>query len=195
MVGLVMPIAIVISLHSYELLMLWTRNADIAGEAAPIASILVLGTAMNGIMNLPFAIQLASGWMRMALSLVVALIVIIVPLSIVLTAQLGGIGCAIAWFMLNALYLLAGSHATHRQLPAELVQMWFFRNVLPGVLAASVVVVAFRLIYSGRAGAVQEVMMICIVTALAVLAACFAGAESRRWILARLANIQVTKNA
>ena len=193
MVGLVIPIAIIVSLFSHEILLLWTRNPALAAEAAPIASILVLGTALNGIMNLPFAIQIASGWIRMALSLVIGLIVVFVPTSIALTMYMGGIGCAMAWFLLNALYFIIGSYVTHRQFRAESVQGWFSRNVLPGVVAAVAVALPIRVFYPEQAGPVSELMIIGIATALAILAACFSGAESRRWILARAANMAAAK--
>lgn len=195
MVGLVIPISIIVSLFSHEILLLWTRNPALAAEAAPIASILVLGTALNGIMNLPFAIQLASGWMRMSLSLVIGLIVVFVPTSIALTMHLGGIGCAVAWFLLNALYFVIGSYVTHRQIQAELVQGWFSRNVLPGVVAAVAVALPIKVFYPEQVTPVSELMIVGIATALAILSACFAGAESRRWILARVASIHTAKSS
>lgn len=188
MVGLVLPVAIVVSLFSHEILLLWTRNPDLAGQAAPIASILVFGTALNGLMNLPFAIQLASGWMRMALTLVAGLIVVFVPTSITLTVYLGGIGCALAWFLLNALYLLSGTYMTHSKLSVGSTQNWFARNVLPGVLAALFVAVPFRIFFPQHPGAALELLLLGSATALAAFAACFAGHDSRRWLLARVAN-------
>lgn len=188
MVGLVLPVAIVVSLFSHEILLLWTRNPDLAGQAAPIVSILVFGTAFNGLMNLSFAIQLASGWMRMALSLVAGLIVVFVPTSITLTVYFGGIGCALAWFLLNALYLLFGTYMTHSKLGLESTRNWFARNVLPGVLAALVVATPFRVFFPQQSGAMLELLILGSATVFAVIAACCAGHDSRHWLLARIAN-------
>src|SRR5258708_1550772 len=54
MLLLIIPPALVLSLFSVEVLQLWTRNAEVARNAGPIATILVLGTALNGLMLLPY---------------------------------------------------------------------------------------------------------------------------------------------
>ena len=63
---LILPVAIVIALFSYEIILLWTQNPTIARELISLVSILICGTALNGLMNLPYALQLAFGWTRLS---------------------------------------------------------------------------------------------------------------------------------
>jgi O-antigen/teichoic acid export membrane protein len=189
MVALVIPVALAISFFSYEIIKLWTQNPILASEAAPIASILVLGTALNGLMNLPFALQLASGWVRLALSIVIGLIVIFVPLSITLTFLYGGMGCAIAWLSLNMLYFVVGTKLTHQRFSPELMQGWFLRNLLPGIFAAAAVILPVKIIVVGALSTWQEALVIGTTLACAVALACIAASESRRWLFARVASL------
>jgi O-antigen/teichoic acid export membrane protein len=79
MAVMILPAAAVIALFSREILLLWTGNPEVVQNAAPIVSILVIGTALNGMMNLPFALQLAYGWTRIGLVINSAFIFTLVP--------------------------------------------------------------------------------------------------------------------
>ena len=64
---LVLPVAIIIALFSYEIIFLWTQNPITAEKTYLLVSILICGTALNGLMHLPYALQLAFGWTRLSL--------------------------------------------------------------------------------------------------------------------------------
>jgi len=68
----VLPAAAVIAVFAPELLRLWTQDAAISSSAAPLLVVLICGTALNGLMNLPYAMQLAHGWTALALWMNVA---------------------------------------------------------------------------------------------------------------------------
>ena len=187
MVGMVLPIGLIISLFAQDIILVWTGNPSVAAQAAPIAGILVLGTAINGLMNLPFAVQLAFGWVRLALMLVTVLIVAFLPALIALIMHFGPIGAAFAWLGLNAAYFLIGAPITHRRfMPGQGLQ-WLTGSVLPGFLAGAAVVLGGWAILPGKLGSVPGMLFLLVLAAFAVLAACLAGAESRKWLLARMA--------
>jgi len=83
----VLPAAAVLALNSYDILLLWTQNAETAENAHVLVSILVTGTALNALMHTPYALQLASGWTRLALVANIIAVVLLVPLMIVLASQ------------------------------------------------------------------------------------------------------------
>ncbi len=62
----ILPVTIVIAFFSKEILFLWTRNSTTAQYTHLILSILVIGTALNGLIHLPHALQLAYGWTTLA---------------------------------------------------------------------------------------------------------------------------------
>jgi O-antigen/teichoic acid export membrane protein len=58
MATLILPFAAVMAFFSFDILLVWTRNAETARNASPVLRLLVVGTAINGLMTIPFAL----GW-------------------------------------------------------------------------------------------------------------------------------------
>ena len=136
------PIALSAFFYSYDLLALWTGNSALAAAAAPIAGLLCLGAALNGIMHFPYALQLATGQTKLPFLINCVLLVIMLPLTIVLVRHYGALGGAIAWFSLNALYVVIGVNVTHIYLLPGLQKQWVLRDVAPALIIATMFVFA-----------------------------------------------------
>ena len=137
--ALLLPAAVTIAIFSKDLLYLWTRNSHLAATSAPIVSLFVIGTALNGVMHFPYALQLAYGATRLPLTINLILMVVMVPLTITLARFYGAVGGAAAWALLNALYLFVGTWLTHRSLLKGIGAKWLLGDVaLP--LAMTVIV-------------------------------------------------------
>lgn len=137
---LILPAAAVVALFSREIMYLWTGSAEIAYNTAPIVSILVGGTALNGLMNLPYALQLSHGWTRIGLAINTAFIIILVPAILVLTRRYGPAGAAAVWLGLNFTYMIIGVPLTHRQLLKGETFRWFTKDV--GIPLAGSLIIA-----------------------------------------------------
>ena len=138
------PLVIFAVFRSEELLYAWTGNASLAKDSAPLFSLILVGTALNGVMHFPYALQLSSGLSRLPLTINGILIVAMVPVTVVLSLSFGAIGGAVSWVVLNFLYVLLGTWMTHRILLVSEGLAWLARDV--GVPAAvSTVVVGFGL--------------------------------------------------
>ncbi len=85
--------------------MLWTQSPVTAEHTHLLVSILVMGTAFNGLMNIPYALQLAFGWTRLAFLVNLVSVLLLVPLMIVLTKWYGAVGAASVWVILNVGYM------------------------------------------------------------------------------------------
>ena len=143
MTVLVMPIAMVIGFFSEDLLRLWTQDNSVAIEAAPILSLLIIGTAFNGMMNIPYALQLAHGWTRLVLYMNTIAIVVLLPILIIIVPVYGVMGGAVVWLSLNTGYIIFGLYFMHRRLLCGELRNWFVNDFcLPGI-AALVIVMAF----------------------------------------------------
>ena len=77
--------------------MIWTRNPDIADHAHLILSLLVIGYGLNQLACLPFALQVAAGWVKLGVYTNAAAVLIIVPALVVATRFYGGVGAASVW--------------------------------------------------------------------------------------------------
>ncbi|MCL5884342.1 MAG: oligosaccharide flippase family protein [Deltaproteobacteria bacterium] len=144
---MILPAAVVIVFFSWEIMHLWTGSPEIANNTAPIVSILVGGTALNGLMNLPYALQLSHGWTRIGLAINAFFIVTLVPAIVLMTRHYGAAGAAAVWLGLNSVYMIIGVPLTHRRLLKGEVSRWFVKDVgIP--LAGSLTIVGIaRLIF------------------------------------------------
>lgn len=118
-----------IATHAEALIRLWTHDALLSAQVAPIASILILAAAIHGLLFLQYALQLAYGEARLALVVNAVLLVVYVPLSIFLTLAHAESGTAIAWLLLQCVYLGVGTLFTHRYLLRGYAVHWLLRDV------------------------------------------------------------------
>ena len=125
----ILPVALVLVFFSNEILELWTQNQTLVQHTSLLVSLLIVGNALNGIMHLPYALQLAHGWTRLALIQNSVAVVILVPAIYFATMQWGTVGAAIIWIALNVGYLLLGNHFMHRRLLTNEKWQWYL-NVL-----------------------------------------------------------------
>lgn len=166
---LVLPVAVVGALFSKELLLLWTGDPVQAEYTYLVLSLLLIGNALNGLVNLPYALQLAHGCTSIALTMNLAAMVLMIPLIVVMTMAFGPVGAAGVWVALNVFYVLVGVGITHRRfLPGQSAR-WYVHGVLAPLAASAGVALAARWIVPadlGRwamLGCLAAVGLVCLV--------------------------------
>lgn len=181
---LLLPTAAVIAAFSTQLLFIWTGNAHIAAETDSIVSILVAGSALNGLYVVPFALQLAHGWTRLALIQNLTTIIVLVPAVIWAARTYGAVGAAAMWPAVNLGYLVVGIRLMHRRLLPERLASWYRRAFLSPLTAVVSVVVAGRLLEPAMPSPLQLLwiggVFVCAV------AAAVAATGSSHWLLPRI---------
>jgi O-antigen/teichoic acid export membrane protein len=146
MTALVVPVAALLMLFSNDILRLWLGSAETAERCALIAAILVGGTCINALANMPYALQLAYGWTRIAAYLSVLMLIVFIPTLIALALNYGGVGGASAWALMNTLYLVLAIPLTHRRLLRNEARRWLVRDVTRPLLAGAGVTLVGRLL-------------------------------------------------
>jgi len=141
----VLPVAAVVAAFAQDLLWLWTGDKALAAASAPIFTLLVIGSAFNGLMNLPYALQLAHGWTRFALWVNVVSVCLVVPGIWIMGREFGGVGAASVWLALNLGYFIIGIPLMHRRLLAGEMARWYYADIFPSLAASMVLVVAWRI--------------------------------------------------
>ena len=182
MATLVIPVAAVVSFFAYDVLVLWTGSAETARNAAPVASVLVIGTALNGLMNLPYALQLAYGWTQIGLYINSFFITIVYA-----TLHYGPVGAAAVWVALNTIYMLAGVPLTHRRLLKGEAWHWFRDDICPPLLATLLVVGLSRWTLAGPLSPLASFLSLSLVLLCALLAAASVAPGVRGWMFVQLA--------
>lgn len=189
MVVIVAPLALVLAVFGRDVLLLWTGDAGSADYAALPLALLVGGTGLNALMNLPYALQLAHGWTRLTLASNVVALVAGVPYCLWAVEVHGLAGAASLWLLVNAGFVLVSLPLMHRRLlPGELAR-WYGRDVLPPLLAAAAVVLPASLLLPPLPRTLPALLLLLAIGTASLLAAVAAApgvrAELRRLLAAR----------
>lgn len=159
-----LPIGLILVFFSRDVLQILTQNIEIAEAVYPIASVLILGTLCNGIMNIPFAAQLAYGSTRLAISQNIVSIIILIPLTIWSVKQFGAIGASYSWLIHNLGSLLLMFPAIHRRFGIPDTFRGFIYDIgLPFVVCVSIVWIA-KYIFTPSLGIVGKISFLTCAT-------------------------------
>ena len=166
------PAALLLALHSQGVLFAWSGNSALAAQTAPLLSVLALGTMLNGLMYVPFHLQLAHGWTSLALRWNLMAVVVFVPAIWWLVPTHGGIAAAWIWVCLNVCNVTVVAPLMFRRLLTAERGAWYRTDVLwpcAGVLTVLLATLPLRpLTYTGRW---QWLGFLLLVSAAAILAA------------------------
>lgn len=179
---LVLPSAFTIALFSREILLLWTRNPEIAAAASPIVSALTIGTALNGLMHLPYALQLAHGWTRIGIAINLFLIAILLPATVALANAYGGVGGAIAWAFLNIIYMLIGIPLTHRRILKGESIRWFKGDLILPAAGTLAVVGTGRILLTAPLKPFETILFLAGLLICSSMAAAIVTPQTRLWL-------------
>ena len=136
---IILPIAVTLSFFSEEMLTLWVGDPIIANNTHMILSLLVVGSMINGLMTLPYTLQLAYGWTKLTIYKNIIAIILLVPLMIWMVQMYHGIGAALAWVILNLGYIIFEIPVMHQRLLKNEMGRWYGRDVFLPVLIVTTI--------------------------------------------------------
>jgi O-antigen/teichoic acid export membrane protein len=126
---LVMPAAIVLACYSHLALKLYTGNSELADVAATPLKLLALGSALNALMHMPYALTLAYGWTSFTFYQNVIASIIIAPLTYWLSNSYGITGGAVGWLVVNLGYVIFSSWIIHKKYLRSETRKWYADNI------------------------------------------------------------------
>jgi O-antigen/teichoic acid export membrane protein len=141
MAVLVVPASLVLALFSGSVLLMWTGSPELASTVAPLLTILALGTLCNGLMNLPYFLQLARGWPGLAVRINLVAVAVTVPATILAVRRFGAIGAAYVWLLLNVAYVIVTAHFMHRRILPGAKWRWYANAVVRPLAIGTVVAI------------------------------------------------------
>jgi O-antigen/teichoic acid export membrane protein len=127
---LVVPMALVLAALAYPLLVWYSGSSEIASLSSPALVLLILGSACNALMLMPYALTLCYGWARFALVQNALACVVIVPLTWWSSIQWGLTGGAVGWFLVNVGYLAISVPAVHKRYLCAELKNWYIEDNL-----------------------------------------------------------------
>lgn len=178
-----LPASTVLMLFAQRALYCWTGNADVAMNSRIPAAILIFGMMMNGLMNLPYGLQVANGWPQLLLRMNMITFPIMLLLVWPLGHYLGSAGVALTWAIPNTGYVLFGIYFLHRRLlPGEALQ-WLTEDVLLPLLGAVAGTLLVLLTAPSSPSRLLEALILASAAAVATLGAALTTKTTRAFML------------
>ena len=184
----ILPIAGTAVFFSRELIYLWTQDMQIASIVAPIATLLFAGTALLNMIDIPFSLTIAYGWVKFTFYRSLILSILIVPLMIMLSLKYAGVGAALTWVILNLGQLLVLPFIIHhRILKGELKHWYIFDVGIP--LISSLILLSFaRWLMPLNLSFLQYIITIGLIASTIFGVIALSAKEARGWGLELLGN-------
>lgn len=171
--AIIVPPALVLAFLPEAVLLLWTGNPALVVATAPLLAVIALATLCNGLMNLPYMLQLAHGWTSLAIRINLVAVATIVPAMLWAVPRYGAIGAAVAFLILNIGYLAIGTQLMFKRLLPAGKHHWYRDAVIVPIAAGAVAGLALRLALGApatRLGAGAHLALAALVLPLAVAA-------------------------
>jgi O-antigen/teichoic acid export membrane protein len=165
-----LPLAAIMSAFAYHLILIWTRNTVLAEATALTASLLVCGTTLNGLANLPVYLGVAAGFPMVITTTNLIAVALIVPAIIGATRVFGMAGAAAVWVALNSLYILITVPLVHRRVLPREKWRWYANDFAKPTMVAAAVAAMARLLMPGDLNTVGTIAYVAASGIIAALA-------------------------
>jgi O-antigen/teichoic acid export membrane protein len=182
---LLAPPAATLIVFAPEAMHAWIGDIGVTTATAGLVRILALGTALNGLLNVPYALMLATGLTRLPMLLNAVALLVLAPLIVYLTGQFGTTGGALAWLALNAGYMVVAVPLLHARVLRGAAWRWYSHDVGPPALGAITGVLMSRFLLADSASRPGTILILAIASCAAVVGA-LVGSHLGRSFLAQL---------
>jgi O-antigen/teichoic acid export membrane protein len=177
----ILPVAGTAAFFSRELILLWIQDMQIASIVAPIASLLFAGTTLLNLIDVPFSLTIAYGWVKFAFLRSLILSVLIVPLMIVLSTRHGAVGAALAWALLNLIQLIIFPFVMHHRILKGELKRWYIFDVGVPLISSLALLGLARWLMPLELHFLQYAILIGSVAITIFLVAVLSAREARAW--------------
>jgi O-antigen/teichoic acid export membrane protein len=129
--------AVTLTLCAEPLLLLWTGDAQLTQQAAPILRLYVLGNGILAACAFPYYLQYAKGNLRLHLIGNALFVVFLVPITVLATLHFGAVGAGYAWLLSNLINFLLWLPLVHRHHAPNLHWRWVKQDIFPILLTVT----------------------------------------------------------
>jgi O-antigen/teichoic acid export membrane protein len=137
----ILPVLMVLMIFGYDLLFLWTQSKLTAENGEIVLGLLAIGNALNGLMNIPYALQLATGDAKSVIKINSSLIIISIPSIIFLASKWGSEGAAVAWVGYTLAFLIINTYIVHKKFTYLDNRSWMWNGVIKPATVAFMIVI------------------------------------------------------
>jgi O-antigen/teichoic acid export membrane protein len=185
MVVTIVPIGCAIGAYMYEVILVWQGSTDLAAQIAPMSRLLIVAAMLNGLMSMPYALQLAYGWSDFSAKIGLLMLAVLIVIYFLTVPTHGAIGAAFAWLMANVVYFVLGVPVTHTRILKGEALRWYLDDLLLPLVTIVTTVTIIRFVYTPTNTITLALAMIATVIIVG-LAACLATWRVREWVIRRV---------
>ncbi len=152
-------------------MLLWTGNPELTSHVVALLPVLAFGTLLNGLMWMPYQLQLAYGWTSLMVKVNAVAVAVLVPAIVVVAPRYGGLGAAWVWVVLNAGYVAFVIYFMHRRILPMERWAWYTNDTLSPLAVAAAVAIACRWMIPQSPGKVSEGIALSLISCIVLCAA------------------------
>ncbi|MBE1426385.1 O-antigen/teichoic acid export membrane protein [Desulfomicrobium macestii] len=160
--------AIVLIYYAETFLLLWTQDAELSENVAVLLSLLIFGNLLNGLLGIPYQMQLAHGWLRLAIYVNSVAVLFIIPAILWVVPRYGALGAAWIWVALNAGYGLIAAQFLYRRIMKAEKWRWYKEDVLTPLLVATFAVGIVKILWPAPETLSAQVLVLAFASSLAL---------------------------
>lgn len=173
-----------ISTFSYEIILFWTNNNQIATWGKNILFWYVIGNGVLAISGLQYMLQFAYGKIKMHVQYNTFFTIVSLPLIIFTAYHYNALGVAILWFILRLISFIIWIPIVHHKFAPGLHAKWLVKDITP-IFACSIVyllIIKNLAINFSSYNKLTTFMTLIVIAVGLVIANCIASAEGRKLI-------------
>jgi O-antigen/teichoic acid export membrane protein len=127
---LICPFIWWICFYSREIILLWSKNSQLADQGQVILQFLIVGNGIYALNKIPAVLSLAKGQNMILIyqNFVSSIILIIIVLF--LTPQIGVLSGAIGWGIVNLIFLSISVPIIHKKIFDNIELIWFYEIII-----------------------------------------------------------------
>jgi O-antigen/teichoic acid export membrane protein len=132
---LILPFALFLALFSKEILLIWTHSSITVENTWQITSVVALAVAIHCLMFMPYMLCLAHSFTKLALYTNISILILLIPSTIFSAIYYGGLGGALCWLFINAIYLVVNPTMVHKFILKGEGFNWYWNDTFKPIIA------------------------------------------------------------
>lgn len=181
------PAIALLAIFSSEALLLWTGNPDVAHHASLLLSFLVIGHGLNQLALMPFALQIAAGWVKLGVYTNLAALILYAPALVLVTLIHGALGATCVWIALGCFFVFIYVNVLHSRILKGEARHWY-AGILPP-LALSVGIGLAGRVWEPDATGIRLFLIIGLMWIVCVATSFLAISDFRKRFFSMIGNI------
>lgn len=177
------------------LLLVWSGKPDVALQVGPLLRVLIVASSFHCLMYIPYMLQLAAGWSRLAVIVNSVTACFYLPFLWWAASRYGAPGTAVALGVSNLVALLATSALMHRRLLQGEWNRWFWRDIIPPIIVATISAFVLSFIVPLDQSRIVRIGILGMTSLAILMAAALASSAVRHMIVSRLPSFQKLRPA